>query len=227
MEPKDDNLDDLVIDYALGEIDPADRARVELLLAERPELMREARALKRMVSRLGISMISPPPRLVSRARHAAHEAGAKRGTRAWLVRRPVLASVAGLVALALLVVLVGPSIWSLGPGKPPKAVGEAGTVAMPHELNAFLLKSLEDVRALTQGRVHEDLSERAAEAMLWQKQPLPEAQRAVLQDIEALWREGYKRINLAGRLTDDIIMRLKGLAAEKRLVERIEALLGP
>lgn len=227
MEPRDDNLDDLLIDYALGEIDPADKARVELLLAERPELMREARALKRMVSRMGVRMITPAPRLVSRTRHAAHEAGAKRGTRAWLVRRPVLASVAGLVVLAFLVVMVGPAIWSPGPGKTPTAVGEAGTVGMPNEVNAFLQKSLEEMRALDAGRAPDDLSERAGQAMLLQQKPLSDEQRAVLQDIEALWGEGYKRINLAGQLTDDIIMELKGMAAEKKLAERIEALLAP
>jgi len=224
MEPKDENLDELLITYALGEIDPDDKARVELLLAERPELMREARALKRMVSHMGVSMITPPPRLVSHTRRAAHEAGAKRRTRAWLVRRPAVATAAGLVALALLVVLVGPSFWSPGDDETETRIGAAAT--MPQELKTFLESSLAEMRALADGQVPDDPSERAAQAMLWLKEPLPKAQYAVLQDIKVVWQEAHNRINSAGQLTDDIIVALREMAADKRLVERIEALLG-
>ena len=149
MDPKDNRDDDpvdagrppiddeMLIDYALGEIDPEETARIELLLAEHPALMREAHWLKRMVSHMGVSTVMPPPRLISRTRHAAYEAAAtRRGWRGLLwaaLRRPVTVATAGLVAVVLLVALVGPALWSPpDAGDPtdaggPTDIGQAAT----------------------------------------------------------------------------------------------------
>jgi hypothetical protein len=229
MEPDEKNRDELLIDYALGELDPEERARVELMLAERPELMREARALKRMVARMGVSMVIPPPRLVSRTRHAAYEARAKRrGWRGLLpaaLRRPVTAAAAGLVAVALVVALVGPMFWSGGRDETLTPVGNAAT--MPDELKSFLVQSLGDMRTLSRGEAPavEDFSEPAGQAMLLEEGPLSPPQRAVIADIEAVWRHGYDRVNAVGSLSGEIIAELRELVGRKRLVERIEALL--
>ena len=190
--------------------------------------MREARALKRMVSRMGVSMIMPPPRLVSRTRHAAYEArtrgrGGRRVLRAAL-RRPATVAAAGLVAAALVVALVGPSLWS-GSDDQPTRIGQAATIS--EELKSFLEHNLEDMRALSRGEVpaEEDFSRPAAQAMLLQEQPLAPPQRAVLEDIEAVWRYGYERVSLEGHLSDETVAELKELVTRKRIVERTEAML--
>jgi len=229
MKPDENNIDELLIDYALGELDADETARVELLLAERPELMREARALKRMVSRMGVSMIMPPPRLVSRTRHAAYEAqtrgrGGRRILRAAL-RRPATLAAAGLVAAALVVALVGPGLWS-GSDEQPPAIRQAATIS--EELKSFLEHNLEEMRALSRGEApaEEDLSRPAAQAMLLlKKQPLAPPQRAVLEDIEAVWRHGYERFSSEGHLSDETVAELRELVTRKRLVERTEAML--
>ncbi len=230
MEPNDKEIDELLIDYALGQLDPAETRRVELMLAERPELMREARALKRMVSRMGVSMIMPPPKLVSRTRHAAYEARAKRhGWRGILpaaLRKPVTVAAAGLVVVALVVALVGPTFWSTSPEEGPTPYGVAATISA--DLNSFLESNLEYMRALARGEPPdlEDFSVAAAQATkLAERTEFTDAQLAVLEDIEAVWRHGYNRVNSVGYLSDKIIVELKGLAAKKHLVERIEALL--
>ncbi len=230
MKKKDQDIDDVLIDYALGQLDPNDTARVELMLAERPELMREARALKRMVSHMGVSMIVPPPRLVSRTRRAAREARARRpGWRGVLpaaLRRPLVPAAAGVVVLAIVALLVVPGLL---PSRP-------GDVTTPHyttpgtlgeELTSFMQSSLSEMRTLARGKDPgvEDPSERAAQAMLWQKEPLPEAQLEVLHDIETVWRTAYERAGPAGILSDETITELQDLVAQKRLVERIEALM--
>ena len=224
---KDEDIDELLIDYALGELDADEQARVEVMLAERPELMREAKALKRMVARMGVSMIVPSPRLVSRTRHAAYEARAKRhgrrGTLAAALRRPVTAGAAALVVVALVVAVVGPRVWSPGRDRAPTSVGAAATITQ--ELRSFLESDLEHLRALSYGRAPavEDFSEPAGQAMLLAEKPgCTEAQRTLLQDIAAVWREGYTRVNSVGYLSSEIIMELRDLVVEKRLVERIE-----
>jgi len=231
MKPKDEKIDELLIDYALGELDPDEKTRVELMLAERPELMREAKALKRMVARMGVSMIMPPPRVVSRTRHAAYEARAKRpgwrGTFVAALRRPVTVAAAALVVVALVVALVGPRIWSPGTDEGPRPIGAAATVSQ--ELKAFLDRSLEHMRALSnsQAPAVQDFSEPAAQAMLLAEKPgCAEKEAAVLKDIAAVWRKGYERVNSVGYLSQETITELRAIVVEKRLVERIEALLG-
>jgi len=233
MEPKnrEKDIDELLIDYALGEIDPEDKGRVELMLAEKPELMREARALKRMAAHFGVSMIVPSPRLTSRVRHAAYEARAGRGGWRRLVwtafRRPIAAAAAGLVAVALVVALVRPWLW--GPSDQGSGTHQIGTAAtMLPELKTFLQEDLRQLQALESGQAldPEDFSVAAGSAMmLAEKAGVTDAQRAVLQDIKAVWEHGHNRVNSFGRLSDDIIVEMRDLAAQKRLVERIEALL--
>jgi len=228
MKKKDQDIDDVLIDYALGQLDPNDTARVELMLAERPELMREARALKRMVSHMGVSMIVPPPGLVSRTRRAAREARAgRRGWRGVLptaLRRPLVPAAAGVVVLALVALLVVPGLWPTRPGG-PTSISDAGSTQQ--RLVSFLQGSLDEMRTLARGQAPavEDPSERAAQAMLWQKEPLPKAQLDVLHDIETVWRTAYERAGPAGILSDETITELQDLVAQKRLVERIEALM--
>jgi len=225
MEPDKNNIDELLIDYALGELDADETTRVELLLAEQPELMREARALKRMVSRMGVSMIMPPPRLVSQTRHAAYNARSRprRILRAAL-RRPAAVAAVGLVAAALVVALVGPGLWS-GSDDEPTGIRQAATIS--EELQSFLEHNLEEMRALSRGDApaEEDFSRPAAQAMLLLKQPLAPPHRAVLEDIESVWRYGYDRFSSEGRLTDETVAELKELVTRKRLVERTEAML--
>jgi len=100
---------------------------------------------------------------------------------------------------------------------------------MPQKLKSFLERNLEYMQDLARSEppAIEDFSEPAAQAMLWRKQPLEQEQLAVLEDIEAVWRTGYNRVNSKGLLSDEIIVELKDLVMEKHLVERIEALLGP
>jgi hypothetical protein len=226
MKPDENNIDELLVDYALGELDADETARVELLLAERPELMREARALKRTVSRMGVSMIMPPPQLVSRTRHAAYAARSKRrGILHAALRRPVTVAAAGLVAAALVLALIGPGLWS-GTDDQPTAIGQAATIS--EELRTFLEHNLAEMRALSRGEApaEEDFSRPAAQAMLFlEEQPLAPPQRAVLEDVEAVWRYGYERVSSQGRLTDETLAELKKLVTRKRLVERTEAML--
>jgi len=231
MEPDNKNIEDLLIDYALGEIGPEDKVRVELMLAEDPGLMREARALKRMVSHMGVSMVMPPPRVAGRVRHAAYEAASRRGGWRRLVwsalRRPVTAAAAGLVVVALLVALIGPSLWH-GPGRKPPTypVGSAGTIAP--DLKAFLEDNVRRLDALQHGEAldPEAFSPVAGNAMLLaEKADVPAAQRDLLLDIAAVWKHGHERFYAVGYLSDEIIVELKGLAAGKQLVERIEKLL--
>jgi hypothetical protein len=248
MDPKDNRDDDLVdevdfvenggppiddemlIDYALGELDPKDAARVELLLAEHPELMREARALKRMVSHMGVSMVMPPPRLVSRTRHAAYEATAgRRGWRGLLwaaLRRPVTAAAAGLVAVVLVIALVGPSLWS---PTGPTSIGSPAE--LPESLRVFFEKNLVYMKALSRGERPdvEDYSVEAGKAMLLaEEKGVDSAQLLLLQDIEGVWRVGYERANSGRVRSEAIIAELKGMVQDKKLVERLEAqLAGP
>jgi hypothetical protein len=232
MEPKENNTDELLIDYALGQLDPDEQTRVELMLAERPELMREARALKRMASHMGVTMIMPPPRLVSRTRHAAHEARARR--RGWrelalaALRRPVTAAAAALIIVAFVVALVGPSLWQTPPEEGLVRTTQAGTI-LP-DLGSFLESNLGYMRALSRGEAPgvDDPSVPAGEAMELAKKPgVTEAQHAVLEDVEAVWRLCYKRVTSDGYLSGKTIKELKALVDEKRLVERLEALVPP
>jgi hypothetical protein len=228
MKKKDEHIDELLIDYALGQLDPTDKARVELMLAERPELMREARALKRMISHMGVSTIVPPPRLVSRTRHAAYQARAKR--RGWrgivpaALHRPLVPAAAGVVVLAIVAILVVPALLPSRPGDGPTHIGGPGTLG--EELTSFMQSSLDDMRTLARGEdpAVDDPSERAGQAMFWQEQPLPTAQLEVLRDIETVWRTAYERAGPAGVLANETITELQHLVAQKRLVERIEAL---
>ena len=229
MKPNDENRDKLLIDYALGELDTEETTRVELMLAENPELMREARALKRMVSRMGVSMIMPPPKLVSRTRHAAYEARAKR--RGWhsilpaALRRPAIAAVAVLAAAVLVVAFVGPSMWP--PPEPATPIRAAGT--MPQELRPFLESNLGHMRALANGEFPDigDFSVPVGQAMLLQEKPLTDdEQLALLKDIETVWRLARDRADPTGQLSAKTIEELADLVAEKRLLERTEELLG-
>ncbi|MBN1916391.1 MAG: hypothetical protein JW889_00665 [Verrucomicrobia bacterium] len=230
MKPNDKqtNTDDLLIDYALGEIDPKDKVRVELMLAQNPELMREARALKRMASHMGVSMITPSPQLTSRVRHAAYEARARRGGWRFIgdaLRRPMTAAVAGLVVAALVIALVGPSVWRTSDqGTTTSPVGDAGS--MPEDLRTFLRANQQQLQKLRRGEAldSERFSIAAGNAMVLAEKAT-DSQRAVLVDIEVIWRHGHDRVNSVGYLSDDIVMELKNLAAQKQLIDRIEQLL--
>jgi hypothetical protein len=175
-------------------------------------------------------MIVPPPRLVSRTRRAAREARAKR--RGWrgvlpaALRRPLVPAAAGVVVLAIVALLVVPALWPSRPGEPPPiSVSDPGSTQQ--KLMSFLQASLDEMRTLARGRAPavEDPSERAGQAMLLQKEPLPKTQLEVLRDIETVWRTAYERAGPAGILSDETITELQDLVARKRLVERIEALM--
>ncbi len=230
MKRECEKLERLVMDYALGELDPAEVELVEEHVRTCPgcaEALVEVRQITGALSEQ--EMLAPSATGCESVREAVRESAlGRRGLvtaisdlAASFVRRPVLAGATALVAVAAVVLaltLPGPQSGKEGPGG-REWVGRSGT--FPWKYRRYLSESKRVMSSIVGADAAEVLTSQdwktwVAQAMQLREKGV-EAYEPLLEDLEELYStiDGFQR-----KFGDEEIRQIREFISGRMLIER-------